>query len=85
MTFNLPAQLNDRLLAPIRRDLEEARGETVRAIASIETGSQIFTELVKPDLYAPKGIAASSKRSVVRRGSHVRSRQVQTWSARAAR
>jgi hypothetical protein len=36
MTFHLPAQLNDRLLAPIRKEIEEARSETVRAIASIE-------------------------------------------------
>jgi hypothetical protein len=55
MTFNLPVQLNDRLLAPIRKEIEETRSETVRAIASSDTGRQILTELVKPDLYAPKG------------------------------
>ena len=55
MSFNFPAQLNDRLIAPIRRELEETRGETVRAIASIDTGRQILIELSKPALYAPKG------------------------------
>jgi hypothetical protein len=55
MSFNLPAQLNDRLLAPIRRDLEETRDETIRAIACIDTGRQMLVELLKPDLYAPKG------------------------------
>jgi hypothetical protein len=55
MSFNFPAQLNDRLIPPIRRGLEETRGQTLRAIASIDTGRQILTELLKPDLYAPKG------------------------------
>jgi hypothetical protein len=55
MSFNLPVQLNDRLLAPIRTDLEETRGETVRAIAGIDAGRQILAELLKPDLYVPKG------------------------------
>ena len=55
MSFNLPAQLNDRLIAPIRRELEETRGETVRSIANIDAGRQILTELLKPNIYTPKG------------------------------
>jgi len=54
MSLNFPAQLNDRLIAPIRRDLAETRDETLRAIASIDTGRQVLAELLKPDLYAPK-------------------------------
>lgn len=55
MSFHLPVRLDERLLSPIRKDLEETRNEIVKAVAGLDTGRQILTELSRPDLYAPTG------------------------------
>ncbi len=55
MSFELPARLGDQLMSPIRQDLQETRSEIIKAIASLQAGRNIFTELTKPDLHAPIG------------------------------
>jgi len=51
--MHLPATIDARLIGTVRKDLEAARQDTLRNIASTEAGREILAELIKSDTFAP--------------------------------
>ena len=54
-SVQIPAATDDRLIAPVRRDLEEARQDVLRGIASTDTGRHVLAEILKSDKFMPVG------------------------------
>jgi hypothetical protein len=53
--MRLPATIAARLLDPVRKELNDAREETLRGIAHADAGRQILRECIKPDALTPVG------------------------------
>jgi hypothetical protein len=51
----LPITIPARLIDPVRRELDVAREEVLRGIASAYTGRQILGDCIKPDAFTPVG------------------------------
>ena len=50
--MHLPATIDPRLVSPVRKDLEAARQDVLKGIASSDAGRQVLAELVRPDTFA---------------------------------